>query len=492
VVACGDGFSNSCSEARNCPIAGTGQGGEAGSLADGGDGPMSSGATTNQGGTPGAGATSAGDAGSGATPGVDGGAGAGAIGSGGEGGVPATPPACPEGYQSWLTSSFSFPDGTILGTADFPSQPWISTGGLEIDTGRLTGIGSAAVGQGASFSYDGLRLRFRTRFSDSAQSTAVAFNGARNDVIGAYVTLDASGKLRLSEGEEVAGEESLAPLDTGVDYFVEAQMVGATAAVTVSTKNYGSEPQAAILATLEVSGLQASASGVKTVVELIGNGLGPAVDELSVARCGLEPPAYTNLFLDTFERADSATLGSAEFPSNATWTPSGDNAKIVGGALEVSELARAAAPLKTVPANGLRIRATLRSSGSAFWADVNYNTVADLEASNISHPGFWVWANNTTTAPYTSVFLGDANSERKHDGKTLAANTDYFAELNRDDGAAVLTVRTGSFTGPVHLIDVESGLTAGQNTGQFIKLSTESGTSTTWFDDIRVDHYVVE
>lgn len=141
-----------------------------------------------------------------------------------------------------------------------------------------------------------------------------------------------------------------------------------------------------------------------------------------------------------------------------------------------------------MPGDGLRIRTTLRTLESSFWADVNYNTIADPDVLNTEAPGFWLW-NSDASATYAHIFHGSSSTE--HVGKAISIGVDYFVELNRDDGSAVLTVRTGSFSGPILLAHGDKGLTAAQNTGEFLKLSTASGVAGVTFKDIRVDRYAL-
>lgn len=107
---------------------------------------------------------------------------------------------CSSGYFDWLASSFSFPDGRSLGTADIPTFPWRSDRGLGISGGRLSGEGTAVVGQGGALSFDGARLRFRVRFSTASQQVSVALNSARDGSGGVRLALYASGRWILSDG----------------------------------------------------------------------------------------------------------------------------------------------------------------------------------------------------------------------------------------------------------------------------------------------------
>jgi hypothetical protein len=84
------------------------------------------------------------------------------------------------------------------------------------------------------------------------------------------------------------------------------------------------------------------------------------------------------------------------------------------------------------------------------------------------------------------VIFRKGAQETAHHGKTFADGVDYFVEL---DGGAVLTIRTGSFNGPLYVVNEQSGLGAAQNRGDTFWLGTSSGVQTTAFEDIRVDVY---
>src|SRR5690349_8504049 len=98
VAACSDGFSSSnCRETRTCPRQ-SGEGGEVGANGDAGAAPEAA-----SGGLDGAiGGEGITDGGTVSSGGADGTAGSGPVGL-----------SCPEGYQPWLTSGFSFPDGVV-------------------------------------------------------------------------------------------------------------------------------------------------------------------------------------------------------------------------------------------------------------------------------------------------------------------------------------------------------------------------------------------
>jgi hypothetical protein len=399
-------------------------------------------------------------------------------------------PACPSGFVPWVVSTFSFPDGPVLGTADSPSLPWAGAGPLTIAGGRVGGSGIARVSQGRSFDLGVVRLRFRARFTDSRQIAAAAMNAGADGSGGLRVIVDSAGEIELFDGEQSLGKATLGPLETGTDWFVEATIAAEKASVTLSRTNYASARQAVLVETVEVVELAPQAAGSKLAIELKSQGgLSPAIDEVSLERCGEEPPDYEPLLIDTFERADSATIGKAELPTSATWIASGANASLVDGAVSLSNLASAKIQVAGIPTDGLRIRTTLSMVGGYLWADVNYNVGVTPTGVNSTEQGFWIWGDDSTGV-YTGIFEGE-NMTVKHAGVTFTNGTEYFAELNRDGDIAVLTVRTGSFTGPIITVSGGTGLAPQDNLGNYVRLGNETGGETmrTRFKDIRIDKY---
>lgn len=470
-AACGTSFSgDDCRETRTCKTTGD-EGGSAGIDGDGGDGSLD------------APSSSGGAAGDDASVGA--GAGAGAAGAAGASSNPT--PECPEGYAAWFTSAFAFPDGEVLGTADFPSFPWVGIGNLAIDEGRLEGVGTAIISQGTSFPYDGSRVRYRVRFTDSAQAVSVAINSAADGVGGLRATLDAVGELIITEGQASRGQIALEPLETGLDWFVELVVLsGGDARASVASGNYPGATGSTSKAELQITGLKSTATGKKTAVRLDSQaGIAPAVDELSVARCGVEPPQYEAKLVDTFERPDSTTIGHAELPTSATWLDPSATFRIVDGALQSNgQLKVASIPLAELPLTGLRIRTSIRAvtGGNApyLWADVNFNVAQGIRG--ISNNGFWVWGGPTESHFYTGIFPGGGSLEHEAVPDTAV----YFAQLDRDGDAAVLTVREHSFDGPILGVQFADALTATPDPGGYLTVGDEGGQGTRW-EEIRVD-----
>lgn len=413
----------------------------------------------------------------------------------GAGGMISEPSAaCPDGYSTWLSSSFSFPDGDVIGTTDFPPMPWSQAGTLKIEAGRLSGTGTAIVSQGAVFPYSGSRVRFRARFTDSKQQITAGFDAAKDGTGGLRISVDASGSLSVTEGATVVGAGEMPPLESGVDWFVEATFNESSASVVLSRGNYVSENGAMVTKELSTDALKVVAAGTKTVAELASSGgTSPSIDEISFSRCAVEPPDLTQILVDTFERPDSTALGNADFPADLAWIavpidPQYEpEAKIVDGGLQVTALSSARLPLPTVPVHGLRLRTTIRAEGDYLWADVNYNGGSSIKDVT-KYPGFWVW--NDQKSVYTAIFRGLA-TETKHADTTLSARTSYFVELDRDDAIAILTIRKTSFSGEVVLVFPQTGLSEAQNAGEFFWLGTESGVQKAVFEDVRVDQYEV-
>jgi len=405
-------------------------------------------------------------------------------GAGGMGGSSDTPSACPAGYIDWLKSTFSFPDGDIVGTADFPSLPWASSGSLEIDAGRLTGVGTATINQGVVIPYADARLRFRARFTSADQKVTIAFDAAANGAGGVRVTLDSAGNFSLTEGKALVGDRNLAPLETGVDWFVEAMLSSAGVEISLARASYGTEKQAKIEATLSTGRLKGAATGATMAVELSSaSGIVPSIDELSVAPCDLPAPAYEPRLIDTFERPDSDTLGKPEFPGGIAWSSSSTSIKIIDGALQTAgELKIATIPLQ-VPLTGLRVRTTLKpvAPDASFWADVNINVTQSINQAQ----GFWVWGDSSAFT--TGLFTG--GSEVKHDVQWSGEK--LYVQMDRDGDVAVITVREQSFDGPILGAQYAGALLPNAEPGGFFSLADEGGAGVR-FEDVRVDNYPAE
>lgn len=469
---CGDDF-GSCRDSRTCDAA---SGGEAGDPGE-----------TGGLGIAGLGGVSGTEPGSGGDVGEAGSTTPGGASSGGAGGASETEGACADGYVDWFKSSFSFPNGDMIGTADFPSMPWVKTGSLKIDTGRLSGVGAAVTSQGVAIPYANARARFRARFTGSGQKVTTAFDAASNGSAGVRITVDSAGGLSLTEGTVLIGSTDFAPLETGVDWFVEAIFAETGAEISLARANYGTEKQAKIEATLSTASLQAQASGKTSAVELASpTGVVPAIDELFVATCGSPAPGYEPKFIDTFERANSSTLGKAELPADLAWSSSSTNIKIVDGALQTAgELKVATIPLQ-LSLTGLRIRTTVKvvvmtSGPSALWADVNVNVTQT--SNGMPAQGFWFWGDGNSF--YTGIFTG--GGELKHD-VALSGPEKYYVQMDRDADVAVVTVREQSFEGPILGAQFAGALLPNAEPGGFFSLGDEGGAGAR-FEDVRADNY---
>jgi hypothetical protein len=194
------------------------------------------------------------------------------------------------------------PDREVVGSVDFPSMPWVTSGSLKIASGRLSGNGTASASQGLAFAYAGLRVRFKGRFTDSSQHVKVALNSQDDGSGGLQIDIDAAGKVKLIEGDVERGSASLNPLAVGRDWFAEAEFGDSRALVRVSDGNYATVAGAPVLATVESAQLARTAVGKKLAVALTSAGdLPAAIDELLVARCGVSAPEYEPIFQDAFE-----------------------------------------------------------------------------------------------------------------------------------------------------------------------------------------------
>jgi len=402
---------------------------------------------------------------------------------GGAGGAPdrVETPACEAGYHDWLSSSFSFPDGDVIGTADFPSMPWVPTGQLAIASGRVTGTGSALISQGSAFSYTGLRLRFRGRFTGSHQTITVTTNAAADGDGGLRITLDSAGELVVNEGQAARGQIDFESLESGVDWFVETTITGPDGVVSLSKGNYPGEAGSSQKAVLTTTPLKQSAVGKRAAFRLdSAAGISPALDELSFAQCGKPAPEYEARLVDDFERSDSANLGEAQVPASATWVVGALGGRIVDGGFQAGE---AKIPLD-VPLAGLRIRTTVDAvTGGAhpsLWADVFFGCCGGPG----DPPGFRVWGSSLDSFIATGLFVG--GNEVTFPG--VSALEKYFVEMDRDGSSAVVSVRRESFEGRLVAVQYSGKLSGTPSAESFLSLGASGGDGTR-FEDIRVDVY---
>lgn len=258
----------------------------------------------------------------------------------------------------------------------------------------------------------------------------------------------------------------------------------------VSKGSYGSESGADVLTRNSTAAWNSASSGLKTSVTLTGGGTPVVFDDLAVAQCGAPPTVYEPVFVDTFERPSSSALGTADFPSSSAWIASSDEVRIVDGALQLRLLSGAKVLVQGMPMDGLRLRAILSAKGGNLWANVHYNVAADLPDVLTSYQGFWIWGGADGSGTYAEIFRGDPSPE-KFLGTAFFDDTSYFVQLDRDDGVAVLTVRTASYEGPVLSTQTDQALAPSDSTGEYLRVSTSTGSEgvETLVQEIRADRY---
>jgi hypothetical protein len=398
---------------------------------------------------------------------------------------------CRDGYSDWLRSSFSFPNGEMLGTADVPSMPWTKVGSLSLEVEMLTGDGRATFSQGVALPYSDARLRFRAHFTGAEQMVTAAFDAGGDGAGGVRVTVDAAGRLLLTEGTTVVGQHEVAPLEIGVDYFVEATFEGETAVVSLARGGFASSVKGKLEATLSTGGLKGTAAGTNAVAELKGGLVSPAIDDLSFARCGVPAPQYTAKFVDAFERDDSTNLGHADVPVTGVWQKKDQDA--AGGAV-IQSRAVLLETLDTIWAdqggqvslNGTRVRIAFSTKAPSSWISVYFNKPTTSYLS--TDLGFSL-GGDENKGLYTRLFAGKKMADTLHPSVHFAAGKKFAAQVDFDSGIAVLTLRSDGFDGPILLVEEERGLLP--TVGTLLMLTTASPfeDSGTLVDEIRVETY---
>lgn len=431
----------------------------------------SSGETFGEGGSNGGVAT--GDAGSSSS---------GAAPIGGEGGV-ANSPACGSVYNDWFRATFPYPDGGILGVADFPSSPWrLISGTLTTLDGaaRSTGNSLAAANQGLAFDSVATRARFKLSFAKAEQTAAMRMNAERDGTGGLAIRVAAdTGEVTVSIDDQAIATEAFGALDAGTSYFVQATLSEGSLAVTLSTGNYAGVPGGNPLGTLVVDQLDSAPTGTHVAIEL--NGTGTSIDDLGLAACGTSPPKYKALLRDTFTRPQSASPGKPEIPATSTWTSSlGTGAKVNIGANEL--LLSQGASIYTEQGqhyggSGLRFRSSAKFA-SLGWFVLHFNAKADGGAP----VGFDLWRETDT-----NIFIeygGAAGSGRYP--FALDVDTYYFLQFDVDGDVAVATMRSGSYEGPIMFGSYVSGLVDSP------VAQTRFSIGNTWSSDLAITEVFVD
>jgi hypothetical protein len=353
---------------------------------------------------------------------------------------------------NWFNSTFAASDRTVIGTADFPSMPWVSSGTLSIEQGRLSGNGAVRASQGLVFPYAGLRLRFKGSFTDSAQHVVVGLNAMPNGSSGLRVDVDGAGAVTVTENGVSRGETSFGAFGVGELWFAELELANTEANLRLSRGNYASAGGSSVIVSLRAPGLARTTTGKHLALALTSTGgLSPTVDEVSVARCGIAAPSYRAIFRDAFDRADSNVLGNADLPPTSAWTATTSDVAILNRALVfVDEGGWASASQGAFVRNdGVRYR-------YAFYVPVNPLNFLNLVGYNYSGTGpggsFGIaWRDASST------YLAVGNAQDEYPFSPVVGGT-YYVQIDADGADGVLTVRTGSYTGPVVAVHFGTGL----------------------------------
>jgi hypothetical protein len=416
----------------------------------GGDGGSASGvgATGGTGATGGAG----GDGGVAGSAAGSANAGTGSFEDAGDSGDSSTPadvfvPSCSQSYFDWFRSSFAAIDRDVVGSADRPTMPWNTSGALAILNGRLSGKGIATASQGVAFEYDGLRLRYKVRFTDTSQYVGVAVNSERDGTRGLRVDVMANGKVILIENGVQRGTTTLSPLAIDRDFYLELRVEASRANVRLADVNYPGETGSVPLATVENAPVANSAAGTYLSIALSSPAeLPSSIDELFVARCGMAPPEYQPILSDQFDREDSSLLGNAEYPPTAAWSTRSTAVSIGRRMLYFFEPDGGEATVPIEPhsmEDGIRMRFAFRTGfdGQQFLVGALYNFSTTTNA-----PAFTIRSHDGAS---TQIAVGNSHSNLP---VTITGQISYYVQVDLQGDACVLTLRTVDYAGPIKAI----------------------------------------
>jgi hypothetical protein len=394
-------------------------------------------------------------------------------------------PNCEGAYFDWFQSSFAAIDRKVVGSADRPSMPWNTVGNLEILGARLSGKGTATAFQGEAFGYDGLRLRFKGRFTDPGQFVGVAVNSRSDGGMGLRIDVMAKGTVLLTENGVERGVTTLRPLALDRDWFLELRVGASRVTVRLGDVNYPDQTGSVTLASIESAPVANSAAGEYLSVALNGAAeLPSSLDEVSVARCARIPPNYQPILNDTFERPDSPALGHAEFPPTSAWSTQSTAVSIVRRTLYFADTDGGPDGIAaTVPFDGysmdagIRLRFAFRSDSDLpqFYVAAIYNVSVTLNA-----PTFTISSNDGR-----SIDLG-AGSASRNFAEAIASPDPHYVQVDLQGDIAVLTLRTGSYAGPILGIVAGSILPKNAGTVQEVTLMVNQATA---IEEIEVARY---
>jgi len=393
-------------------------------------------------------------------------------------------------YHDWFESSFEYPDGGVVGAADFPNSPWGSVAGTPtIADGALAAVGESTTvaSQGGEIARNGLRLRYQVVFTDMNNEVAVGVNAdaAGRPTTGVFVSA-ADGTFTVGDGDTEVASERLGALDLGTALFVEVELDESRGTARLSRENYATIPGADVLAELTLDGLSAPNRGKYVAATLVpSGGTSPQVDDLTVSRCGTPPGDYDDVFVDTFERS---TLGNADFPADSAWMEHGSTVVLTGGAARLigftlGPRARAARAIGNAEA---RLRAVVRFGTADAWPDVIWG-VRGAPAVGDGELGFTLW-NNGEEGHIILRAYGTA-VETSFPGNPFEANTRYYVEVVADENFGVATVRTFGFGGPVFAATASDNVNSPAADEDEVGFSN-SGSGTVYVNEMQLSQYV--
>lgn len=365
---------------------------------------------------------------------------------------------CPEGYGDWFSSSFSFPDGGILGTADHPSAPWA------VRLGSVTTVNGAAAATIPSialanygthfplrpatnqfnerFSF-GTRVRYRLTFTDKTSGIEARLNANQNgDDAGLRYSVSPSG-IGFDDSSSIYPIK-MQPSD-GV-YFVEIELVYNDQApqfrATTSAGDYASKPGATVLAEtlFQDSGVS---TGADDYIAFSFQGHGGSVDDVLLSRCKKGPQDYTPLFADSFERKELGSPDAPDINAAIPWQAPQSGASLKDGALLTENAVVSLTPKYFFVHENMRARAAV-TFGESGTLVLSYNDIPDPEGSLIDG------VEITRGADGTSVYFY-ADKSTQQVPAVLTPGQKYYLESNVQYGVSVVTLRSDSYTGPIVL-----------------------------------------
>jgi len=400
-------------------------------------------------------------------------------------------PLCATVYHDWLTSDFAFPDHGAVGITVLPGTPWGHAAGSPTVEGQAlvaSATSTVVASQGDILPKEGVRLRFQVSFHHADNRVEVGFNGDDTGVATTSVILRAAdGAFVITDGSADAAAMLVGPLELGIEYFVELELDVGGGVARLAINDYAIAPGSTIVAELDLGGgLGAANLGRYTSATVVpSGGLSPRIEEVSLARCGLQPGGWTDVLVDEFDRA---ALQGPDLPDTSVWTGDATGMTMGGGAVRLDDaftIGVQAATQTEIGNDHARLRALVRFQQATAWPTLYWGVTATHGAADPEF-GCVLWNNGDEGRIIVQSY--NAGTELPDVGRPYETDTPYYLEMSVDGDYAVCSVRTESFAGPVKFAVADDSAAAPAGTAGYAGFGN-SASGSYYIDEMRLSRF---